>query len=227
MNCRKAERLLDRYIESDLTGAENSRIEPHLQTCGSCRQVYENRLKLIENFSAFGNVESPERELWYGIRNRITQDQRRRVIITVPRFAFITGIFLIAAGLFTGLFLGTNRNNSPSRIAAVETDTTTEGGQYLEEFRILETEYREMREMQFESARKYGIDVPAEILKQIESDLAELDTISERIFSTLEGYSGDEDYYILVYDHYRRKFQILKDLRNIMITTDRSGRNVL
>ena len=203
MRCRQMERFMDRFIEHDLPETVYQRMQLHLKSCGRCRELKERALSLREQYRSTAQAEGPKRDLWPGIQERISMSPGPKPGIIIPRFAFAAVVFMAAAGLFFGIFF-TLRTN-PSR----------GGTEMVNEFRDLEARYQKVKSFSFESARRLDTGIPPETLLRIEADLNELDKIAEDIFEALEGYTGSGDYYILVFDHYRKKFQILKQLRNL------------
>lgn len=103
---------LSEYLDGELTPAERAAADRHLSECGRCAALLEE-LRAIKGAAAELPPPSPERDLWPGIRARLSpkpgvtaqpspdswvigiRSRRRRVDLTVPQ--------LIAAGIAVAL----------------------------------------------------------------------------------------------------------------------------
>jgi len=209
MKCRKAQKQLDRYMDGTLSETRRTRLEEHLRGCPSCRRELDGYRSLRDELTALTGTVQPERDLWPGILYQIRSGAPEgQSAGRIRRQAFAAGILTMAAGILIGIALGPSGRALLNR---TESPIILESG-YLEKVLVLESEYQRLKPLLLEASRHSGI--PPEILNQIETDLDELDKIARQMLLSLEQYPGNSEQYIPVFEHYKRKFEVLKELRN-------------
>lgn len=211
MRCARTIQLLDRYYDGTLPQTRRLRVERHLGPCGTCSERLDGIRQVREGLSLLAAVEEPERDLWPGVQSRITSTPNRSWL--VPRLAIAGGAALMVVGIVFGLLFGVF-------LAGSDRGTGTTGGTYrtadeslyLQRLISLEQEYQLLKPSALDALRQTGDGLPSELLERIEADLTELDAITERVLSSLESHGGRVEHYEIVYEHFRKKFQVLNDL---------------
>ncbi len=104
MNCKKAERLIVRYVDGELSSPLVDRLEVHLSACSPCRLKYEEFKRLSKLIAQW---EPTRPALGYeALRERIRQRERVRSIsaLPVPRWAAaILSLISIGIGFTAGI----------------------------------------------------------------------------------------------------------------------------
>ncbi len=58
--CEKIFRLLDRYVDRDLSGAEHDKVLQHLDACARCASEFEFEVSLVEDVrSKLSRIDAP------------------------------------------------------------------------------------------------------------------------------------------------------------------------
>lgn len=79
MTCDDCQRLLGEHLDRTLLAtAEASRLETHLASCASCRQLAQELDRLRDATAALPAAIPPLRDLWPAIADRITAEQPTR-----------------------------------------------------------------------------------------------------------------------------------------------------
>lgn len=89
MNCKDFEELIPLYLDGSISGDKKKELENHLDSCDSCREIYEQFKKIDQIDTA--DIRIPE-EVISSIKEEITS--KPRTISFIPRF---TGIAAAAA----------------------------------------------------------------------------------------------------------------------------------
>ncbi len=170
--------------------------------------------QLRERLKELGEIEEPARNLWPDIRNSIRSKQLAWTRLSIPRFVFVGGAAVMAVGLILGLLFGVILTRPAMTVHTAFGTYPSDGGAVnLRRLVSLEEEYQRLKLIALDAARQIGAGLPSGVLANIESDLAELDVIANRVLSTLGRHGGSPEQYKLVYDHYLDKFEVLSELR--------------
>jgi hypothetical protein len=205
MRCARTIHLLDRYYDGTLPQTRRHRVERHIGQCGICRERLEGIHQVREGLSLLAEVEEPERDLWPGVQTRIASKRNRSWL--VPRLAFAGGAALMVIGIVFGLLFGVFLAGSDGG-----TYRTADESLHLQRLVSLEQEYQLLKPSALDALKQSGDGLPSELLERIEADLTELDAITERVLSSLERHGGRVEHYEIVYEHFRKKFEVLNDL---------------
>ena len=93
MNCHEAARLVDAYLDGELTGDQAASVERHLGVCGACDRLATERRMLSRLIQAAPYYEAPERV-------------RARVAALAGRSRWPIGSLALAASLVLAATLG-------------------------------------------------------------------------------------------------------------------------
>jgi mycothiol system anti-sigma-R factor len=78
MNCEKAIRLVDGYLDGELDAITNQEIEPHLRDCDKCAQAYESERNLTRAIAAGAPYFKAPAELRQSIQSSLRGEIVRR-----------------------------------------------------------------------------------------------------------------------------------------------------
>ena len=73
MKCETILERLDEYIDGELDDRERESVREHLEVCATCSRERESTVRLLQQARELSLDEEPSRDLWVGIRGRITE----------------------------------------------------------------------------------------------------------------------------------------------------------
>ena len=74
MNCEELKSMITAYVDGELTQDQQKELEPHLATCGTCRQEVAEQRALKEQLNMIRFTEPTDAELeryWRNVYNRL------------------------------------------------------------------------------------------------------------------------------------------------------------
>ena len=117
MNCYKFRDSISLYIDKELSIKDINRFNHHLETCSSCRVLFQGTLNVVSSMKKIPAV-TVSADFGKRLQKRITREQarektRRRRMVPVqrlglqPRYAFasvtaLVAILIISVSIFTG-----------------------------------------------------------------------------------------------------------------------------
>lgn len=139
MNCRRIQKKLTAFQDGELNANERVLVSTHLQSCPSCRSVYDDMEEVWQSLNMVNEIEpSPRfnRDLYWKIHTSANQHQREWfpwVLQLFPTTAATIAILLIGVSL--GAFLG----NSIVTIEPLSISNQTNYSQALRDVDFIKT----------------------------------------------------------------------------------------
>jgi tetratricopeptide (TPR) repeat protein len=127
MRCRKAQEVISRSIDGEVTERESARLERHLAVCGECRALEADLRKIVRGAAGL-SVPEPSERVWSGVRAgletgaarlsaRDARPERRPVFgLGLPTFKFAGAAALALVLLVSGLVLGRRLGREEARL---------------------------------------------------------------------------------------------------------------
>jgi predicted anti-sigma-YlaC factor YlaD len=84
MNCRRAQRALDDFLDGGLAAARRRAVERHLEECSACRAAERDLRTLLARAAVMPRSLEPAGDLWPAIAARIAQPGERPARLTSP-----------------------------------------------------------------------------------------------------------------------------------------------
>ncbi|MGB9835457.1 MAG: anti-sigma factor family protein [Candidatus Saccharicenans sp.] len=189
MRCRRALTLINELLDRELGEKDRLELEAHLETCSSCRQVYED-LKMIKTMVTPAGDLEPSEGLWERLKIKLQAEvipqlegrkaeaipakfERKKIgwfPIPSPVFKYaVTGlvIMMLLAGAF---FLG--RNIRHSARPEIQVASSNPALQKVEE---AEYYYRKAIESLLQAVRQSENGLPPEMVEVLQANLNVLD----------------------------------------------------
>ena len=157
---------LSEYVDGELTAAERSAVDAHLEVCAECRDALAELRSIVDGAGRLPDLE-PERDLWPGIGERLTPrgaaattastanvgvlplPRRRRVVVTIPQLAAaaIALMLLSAGGVWMALPGRASTGTGPATASAelAGPPVVTLASSYDQAVEELETEFQGRR----------------------------------------------------------------------------------
>jgi hypothetical protein len=203
MNCRRAVRLADDYLDCLLAPRRTASFEAHLAACPSCRRILEETAALRARTAALPRSFAPEGELWSSIRDRLSEGRLR----PAPHFRLrrLAPLGAAAGALVVLLFafFALRPASSPAVIGAEHPAVT------LKDFRNIDADYRQAREtlMLALASGLNGID--PRLVDLVKTNLSAVDRAVEEIESALKKYPEESGLLMLLAAANSRRLDVL------------------
>lgn len=70
MNCRKATLLINELLDGEIRDTDRQQLQAHLESCHSCRQLFDDLARIKERFVRSGDI-TPSDRVWEKLKNRL------------------------------------------------------------------------------------------------------------------------------------------------------------
>ncbi|MDD8031933.1 MAG: anti-sigma factor [Acidobacteriota bacterium] len=125
MRCKKAQELINRLLDQELTEKDHQKLQAHLDRCDQCRQVYGD-LKAIKTRIISADSLEPSDKIWENLKIRIQSEiipelsakqpaqelkeqeknRSRRFQLSAPAYKYVTAAFILLVFIAGAFYFG-------------------------------------------------------------------------------------------------------------------------
>jgi hypothetical protein len=215
MSCNEIERLLDAFVDDELTPDRRERVERHLDGCAACRRTAKELRALVDAASKLPAGISPGRDLFPSIRRRIegrgvaTPGERAP---SSPRMRWIglaASLLVVAIAGSMALWLRGGPDRLPSPVAPTG-EALPARGAGTEPFDAAIREYTQAADLLLAAIAERRDKLSPETMAVLEQNLAIIDRAIDEVRATLEADpTGHENALVLTAIH-EQKVELLR-----------------
>lgn len=222
MSEHPAERL-SAYIDGELTAAERTSVEQHLETCADCQRVLADLRGIVVRARSLED-RPPDNDLWTGIEARLdersmvvpleTHRARRRLSFTLPQMAAAAvALIVLSASATWWARSGTERGASGGPpVAAVQADSATPVQLASLEYDTAVADFEELLAM-------YSDRLDPETVATVEANLAVIDQAIEEIVKAIDADPESTHLYNYLAGARQRKLDVMRQATSIIRTS--------
>jgi len=116
MNCSKARKLINEYIDGHLDRGAGRVLESHVERCRSCRQLLADFEEIVEGAKNM-DVHSPSARVWFRIKSRIKEEKkpavRKKPFWLASGFRLAVSTLAVGAVIVGAALVGIHRWGGP------------------------------------------------------------------------------------------------------------------
>ena len=215
MKCSSAQKLINDHIDGQLAAGQIRRLESHLERCANCMDIFLDMGSIVNNAKRLDTLD-PSEELWPAIKrqvlkkNREARTQKKGLFGNFPlhargpAFALSTllVIMLMIPILYYGIPHMRNANNDPEKIA-------------LNNFKIAERQYQSAIDALDRAIEARNVKLSPELAAVFKKNLAIIDNSIRICKKSIDKYPGVRETNKLLLICYRKKIELLNEIKDI------------